>query len=212
MSKTLSFTASTSSVTTAAQSNWSSWSVCQQGAYNGNTRVGALLFSSLRSSSWSSKSISQITLTLTFTGAGSNSTKTLGMYQGTKTSFTGTGTAMLGTSIGSVSTGGTAYNSTRTITFNSSTNATAFANLVSWLKNTSSLTLAFYVNESASSGYSTNYLQINSATLAVTYTSGTIKYATGGSFVDCEVYYATGGSFVKVVPYYGSGGSFIEIG
>lgn len=212
MSTTLSFTASTSSVTTAAKSNWSAWSVCQQGTYNGNTRVGALLFSSLRDSTWSDKSISQITLTLTFAAAGRNSIKTLGMYQGTQTSFTGTGTAMLGTSIGSISTGSKAYSSTIILTFDSSTNTTAFTNLVSWLKDTSSLTLAFYVNESASSGYSTNYLQINSATLTVTYTSGIVKYGVDGSFVDCEVYYATGGSFVKVVPYYGSGGSFIEIG
>ena len=49
------------------------------------------------------------------------------------------------------------------------------------------------------------------STITIESTSGTIKYATGGSFVDCEVYYATGNGWVRVRPYYGTSGSFVEI-
>lgn len=56
------------------------------------------------------------------------------------------------------------------------------------------------------------WAQGGTTTLTLTYATGTIRYGTGGSFVNCEVYYATGGSFVKVAPYYGTGGSFVPLG
>lgn len=164
MAETLSFTGTCDSVSYLSASNWSAWDACFQGTYgsSGSPRLGAMLFSTLRSSTtWSSKNITQITFTLTFAKAGHGTReKTLYLYQGTQTSLTGTGTAMKGTAIGSIPTNGKAYGTTNTITFNSSTNSSAFTNLVSWLKNTSSTTLCLYTSEAYDSGYgySPNYL------------------------------------------------------
>lgn len=52
----------------------------------------------------------------------------------------------------------------------------------------------------------------SSAFIDATTNNGIIKYAIGGTFVDCEVYYATGGKYVQVIPYYGTDGKFVEIG
>lgn len=218
MSETLSFTGTCDAVSSLNSDNWSAYSACFQGTYgsSGSPRLGAMLFSSLRTSTtWSSKSISKITLKLTFGSAGRNREKNLYLYQGTKTSLSGTGSALKGTSIGTVTTNGTAYGATRTITFDSSTNSSAFTNLVSWLKNTSSTTLVLYTTEAYDSdyGYSENYLQITAATLNITFSGGgTVRYGINGSFKECEVYYGINGSFKRVTPYYGISGSFVEIG
>ena len=50
------------------------------------------------------------------------------------------------------------------------------------------------------------------STIILEYNNGIIKYATGGEFVDCEVYLATDGSFQQVQPYFGADGAFKEIG
>ena len=219
MAETLTFTGTCDAVSSLAQSNWSAWSACYQGIYgSGNpSRFGVMLFSTLRNSiTWNTKSITEIRLILTFGKAGHGSReKTLFLHQGTQTSITGTGTNMKGESIGEIPTNGKAYGTTNTITFNSSTNSTAFTNLLSWLKNTSSTTLCTYTTEAYDSGYgySPNYLQITAATLEVDCSSGgTIRYGVNGSFVECEVYYATGGSFVKVEPYYATNNTFVPLG
>lgn len=44
------------------------------------------------------------------------------------------------------------------------------------------------------------------------YSLGTIRYGTGSTWQECEVYYGTGGSWVKVAPYYGADGTWKPIG
>lgn len=155
-----------------ARTSYSSWntSSASQGAVTGGyARVGALLFSKLREGiEWADQNITEIRLTLTFSQAGLNREKSLYLYEGTQNDLTGTGTAMRGASIGTVKTNGTAYNSTRTVYFSETENASAFANLVDWIQNGTTTTLALYVNEAAS-GYdwSTNYLHISAATISI---------------------------------------------
>lgn len=189
MAKTASFTAKCSSVSNVYQSNWSAWSVTKQGSYDaGEVRLGAFLFSNLRSTvKWAHAKISKITLTLKYDKAGGNREKTLYMYRGTQKSLTGTGNAMKGTAIGTVSTNGKAYDATRTITFDASTNAAAFANLAAWLTDDESLTLVLYRNESSESGtYSANYLQISAATMTVEYSTSPFYVYKDGAWINTE--------------------------
>ena len=156
-------------VTRTSYSSWNTSSASQGAVTGGYARVGALLFSKLREGiEWADQNISEIRLTLTFSQAGLNREKSLYLYEGTQNDLTGTGTAMRGASIGSVKTNGTAYNSTRTVYFSETENASAFSNLVDWIQNGTTTTLALYVNEAAS-GYdwSTNYLHISAATISI---------------------------------------------
>ena len=190
MAHSQTFTASCSSVSKLSYSNWSAWSVATQGSYNGgDVRLGCFLFKTLRNEvKWSSAKISKITMTLTFDGAGGNAEKTLYLHRGTQKSFTGSGTNMKGEAIGNVKTNGKAYNATRTITFDASTNATAFANLAAWLNNDESLTLVIYRNESSSSGSpSTNYLQVSAASMTVEYSTSPVYVYKNGEWINAEV-------------------------
>lgn len=156
-------------VTRASYSSWTTGKADQGTWSGGYPRVGALLFSQLRDGiDWTEHDISEIRLTLKFAQAGGNSEKNLGLYIGTRTALTGTGSAMLGTSLGSVPTNGSAYNGTRTIAFSEASNPDAFAALADWIQNGASTTLALYVNEQPSSyDWSANYLRITQATVSV---------------------------------------------
>ena len=157
-------------VKSAGSSSWDS-SGAMQGAYgSGSPRIGALFFSGLNAVNWADQSVSEIQLTLTFTSAGRSAGKNIGLYRGTKTGLWGTGSAMLGAYLGEFWSGTPAYNSTKTITFSAETYPDIFAGLVGWL-NSGLHTLAVYRNETTGSGssYSTNYLKINGASVAVTY-------------------------------------------
>jgi len=156
-------------VNRASYSSWNTKGASQGAVVGGYPRVGALVFSALRSSvEWADQEIGAIRLTLTFSQAGLNREKTLYMYKGTQNALTGTGTAMLGEAIGTAKTNGTAYTSTRTILFSSESNPAAFAKLVEWIQNGTTNTLALYVNEAASDyDWSTNYLYISAAALSV---------------------------------------------
>lgn len=70
--------------------------------------------------------------------------------------------------------------------------------------------LSFYETGGESSGLIWGTSQ--KAVLTLTTTTGTVRYAVNGSYVECEVYYGTGGSYVQVIPYYGTGGSYVELG
>lgn len=166
------FTLAADKLGNVSRAAYSSWNVGDaiQGTWSGGyPRVGAMLFSRLRDSvDWADQEITAIRLTLQFPEAGGNDEKTLYLYRGTQTELTGTGSAMLGASVGGVSTNGAAYNSTRTIYFSAESNAAAFANLVSWLQSGTSTTLAVYVNESATAyGWSENALYIRAATISI---------------------------------------------
>ena len=105
-------------VTTTGSSSWTKGKA-YQGQYSGysNSRVGAFVFSNLRSIDWTKQVISQITLRFTYANAGDNKSKTVTLYAGTKTGLSGSGTAMRGSQIGAVSSNGNAYGGSHTITF-----------------------------------------------------------------------------------------------
>ena len=190
MANSQSFAASCSSVSRLSYSNWSAWTKATQGSYGGgDVRLGCFLFKSLRDSvKWKNAKINKITLILTFDGAGNNAEKTLYLYRGTQKSFTGSGTNMMGASIGSVKTNGKAYNATRTITFDATTNAGAFANLAAWLTDDESLTLVIYRNESSSTDAgSTNYLQVSAATMTVEYSTSPVYIYNTGVWINADV-------------------------
>lgn len=199
MAKSQIFTASCSSVSKLSYSNWSAWTQATQGSYNGgDIRLGCFLFKTLRDSiNWTKAKINKITLTLTFGGAGGNSEKTLSLYRGTQKSFTGSGSNMKGEAIGNVKTNGKAYNATREITFDATTNASAFANMAAWLMKDDSLTLVIYRNETSASGEgSTNYLQVTAATMTVEYVTSPLKVYKDGAFHDGEVHVWNGSAWV----------------
>lgn len=203
MTESVMFSAKCSSTSNQYQSNWSAWSLANQGSYNeGAPRVGAMLFAALRNEiAWNECEINKISLTLTFNSAGGNKVKTLSIYQGTQTALTGTGQNMIGTAIGNVSTLAKAYDSTLTIEFDADTNAAAFANLVSWLQDTESLILALWRDEASEADtYSANYLQITAATMAIEYTSSPFYvYDEELGFVNAPAYvYTDAGEFVPL--------------
>lgn len=200
MANSLTFTANCSGVSKLSYSNWSAWSQATQGSYGGgDVRLGCFLFKTLRNEvKWASAKISKISLKLTYGGAGGNKEKNLSLYRGTQTSFTGTGTAMKGEAIGTVKTNGTAYNSTRTITFDAATNAAAFANLVAWLTTDTSLTLVIYRDEDSTSGSpSSNYLQVTAAEMTVEFTTSPVYIYSGGEWINAEVQVYTAGAWIN---------------
>lgn len=152
-----------------ALSNWNS-SGAYQGQYTGSApRVGVMLFGGLHDINWREQSISKIELTLTFSGAGKSAEKTLSLYRGTKSGINGTGESMIGERIGDVKTNGTAYKSTRTITFSPNVNANAYIRLVAWMRSMTTNTLVIYRDEALDASYSPNYLQITAASMVVEY-------------------------------------------
>ena len=204
MASVAKFTAKCSSVSDISRSNWGSWSVCTQGSHGDDpVRLGALFFSELRGEiDWSKKKISRILLALTFNSAGGNRQKTLYFYEGTKTTLTGTGSAMKGDYIGAYKTARDAYDSTFAPVFSSTSNKAIFDKLVSWLQTSESPILVLYKDERDADSYSQNYLQITAATLTVEYSSSPIyvyKDSMGG-FVNAEPYVYKDGTWVAIEP------------
>lgn len=152
-----------------ALSNWNS-AGAYQGQYSGSApRVGVMLFGGLHDVNWREQSISKIELTLTYSGAGKSAEKTLSLYRGAKSDIIGTGESMIGERIGDVKTNGTAYKSTRTITFSPNVNANAYIQLVAWMRSMTTNTLVIYRDEALDGSYSPNYLQITAASMVVEY-------------------------------------------
>lgn len=164
----------TASATTLAwRRDATSWNTegAMQGRYGDQTdRTGVMQFPTVRSVDWPNQTVSKIELKMVFDKVGTSAAKTISLYRGAKNAISGTGAQMRGAAIGSFSTGGTAYSSTRTVAFSESVNAGAFANLVDWLKNGSTNTLVMYRSEAVGvPNWSPNYLRVTSATLSVTY-------------------------------------------
>ena len=88
------FTASATQLAYVMRTTSSSWdfSGAVQGIYGGgNPRVGAMNFPTIRNVDWSRQIVNSIQLRLTFMAAGSNTGKTVYLYQGAKSSISGTG-------------------------------------------------------------------------------------------------------------------------
>ena len=158
-----------------------------QGQYGGNagSRVGAIIFDGLRNVDWSAQTISQIVFTFAFSTAGTSRPKDIRLYSGTRDTLGGTGTAMLGSLLGTFSTIQDARNSTVSVTLtNSGDTATVFSNIVSFLQTGTTNTFAIYNGEttSSSSGWTSNYLCITSCSIRITYeisgSSGTVAPST----------------------------------
>lgn len=194
--------------TATLSNNYNSSAYTYQGGYSSTTSTGAtctsrkgyFAFSGL--SSLADCQITKIEWYISYASAGKDDLKTL-TFTTPSTSFRST-VAAYGNSETKTLTSGNAF-------FDSIYDAINGSGSVTWTMYNGETT----TTHTASSGsYTENYLYVNSSYIVVYYKvlDGTIKYATGGSYVDCEVYYATGGSFVKVQPYYGTGGSFVQLG
>lgn len=167
---TLKFSAShLAYVSRESYSGWSSAGAIQ-GSTAGNThpRVGAMQFSGLRETDWAGQEIGAVRMTLTFAQAGLNREKTVYLWRGARSGISGAGSGMRGAFIGGAATGGAAYSSVRTLVFSENENAEAFANLIAWLQQDTTDTLAVYADE-APAGYdwSANYLQIKAAEMEI---------------------------------------------
>lgn len=75
--------------------------------------------------------VSQIQMRITFGRAGGSSTKNLTFYKAAKNAISGSIANMRGDSIGAISVAG-AYDTTKTLTFNSTTNSGLFSKLKSY--------------------------------------------------------------------------------
>lgn len=172
---TITATASSSSQIADYTSSWSG-GYARQGTYGDTNHYGVMIFP-FTPSDLADKTITNIRLSFTCGGSGSSSSKTLYMKRATKNSVSGTGSAMMGSAIGTVS--GRFYNNTIAFNFNSTTNAIGFENMVDHFQNNLMKGIGIYKSESSgSSGYSANYLQIDSATITITY-DDTPKMSTG---------------------------------
>ena len=186
MATTASFTATMRTRKASSTSNYHSSAASQEYYTNEYNFVGIVSFSNM---SLTNKVITQMKLTVSSAGAGygAGSTKTVYVrksnYQ--TASKTGvTGLAYTGAALGTFT--GSFYNNTTTTTFNSTTNATLFAALAEYFQ-AGNNTITLY-NPSPQQGnvstYSKNYLQWNTATLAVTYEEGVSEPSPSSSSVD----------------------------
>ena len=169
---TFSITASKLAYVLSAESSAWNASGAKQGVYGaGSTpRVGAILFSGLRSIDWRSQSISKITLNFAWSKAGAGVVKTIGLSCGTQQTIIGTGADMLGERIGEFVTNRKAYGTDTTNVFNAATNPATFAGLVSWLQDSDSPILVLYMDETNPySKYSENYASASAATITIEY-------------------------------------------
>ena len=180
------FTASASTIAFVKSASSSSWEKgkAYQGQYGGfgGSREGVFIFNTLRDVDWSEQTISQITITLKFAKAGDEKKKDVHFYRGTSNSISNiTGSTMRGSSLGTVNTVDKAHGATRTLTLNSSTNASVFSSFIDFLQNGTTKSIVIYNGEtiSASSGWTANYACVTSASITVTYelsgSSGTLS-------------------------------------
>lgn len=155
-------------------SGWSHSVACaMQGSRRsqwGKMRVGAVMFGGLFDGpDWSDAVISGITLAVTFGSDGKNAVKTLKLWTATRSTLGGTGSQMRGDAIGDVRTNVAAKSRSDSLVFSSSSNASAFEKLKSWLRARASTGLCLYVSEYPDSGedYSDDYLSITAAAITV---------------------------------------------
>jgi hypothetical protein len=162
-------TISANSLKYASGSSWTSGKA-RQGVYGSTRYEGAMLFSGLSSMAFGNIAISEIKIKLTFGAAGGASNKYVTFYEGAKDSISGSIASMRGDSIGAVYVS-TAYNSTKTITFNSSSNASMFTKFVNFFSEGGTI-LILYVPTTRgtySGGFCYDYLAVEGAELTFTY-------------------------------------------
>lgn len=217
---TFTATAGSSSTIGYAQYGSTSWNTgttngACQGAYQGTTasksRVGVMVFSGA-GAALQGKVIQSISLTITASGAGSSgSSKVLSfrkaLYQSLQTGITGS--AQVGDALGTLT--GKFYSNTVTHTLSASSNASFFANLVSYLTAGNSVLVIYNGETSSSSGYSSNYARVTTVVMTVTYIDATVWYCNAGTWQQCTVWYCNAGTWVQCVPYYNSSGSWIRV-
>ena len=124
------FSVSASELKYASSSSWSSGKA-RQGVYSTTRYEGAIRFSDIANYDFSNTEISEIKMKATFARAGGSSNKYLTFYKASKNAISGSIASMRGSSIGSVYVTD-AYDATRTITFNSSTNSSIYNMLKSY--------------------------------------------------------------------------------
>ena len=77
----------------------------------------------------------------------------------------------------------------------------------------SNKTLCIYrADGAASSGASSNYAQISTATLEIEYSDAAVYYGVSGSWKKCEAYYGMSGSWKKCEIYYGANSAWKKCG
>lgn len=216
------FSATANSSTTIgyAQYGSSSWNTgtsngACQGAYQGtsssNSRVGVMVFSGA-GTALKGKIIHKIVFSITCSSAGSGgSGKVLSfrkaVYQSLKTGIKGS--AQVGDALGTLT--GKFYNNTVSHTLSTSSNASFFNALKSYLAEGNSALVIYNAETSSNSGYSTNYARVTSITMTVTYMDATVWYNSGGTWKQCTVWYCNEGTWVQCVPYYNSEGTWIQV-
>lgn len=188
-------------------------------------RVGFMIFTGA-GSTLSGKTITNITLDITTNNSGINigttGTKTITFKKSLRqtipdnyvsSSKKGTvGSTIVGDTLGSLTEN--FYNNTKTITLNSSTNATLFSNLAKYFSDGNSMVLVHSGETAVASGasYSSNYLVITSIKITVTYEDAAfVYYRNNGAWVKCLVYYRNNGAWAQVNPHYRNNGSWVKV-
>lgn len=181
------------------ESYWnSSWS---SAAYQGEYSTYGQRIGSIRTNLGTTvkgTEISQVVFTMTFSASGLGSwySKTIKFYQATKQTLTTSEvpSTYVGSLLGSFKTG--AHSNTVSITFNSSTNASLFANLKTYLEAGNTHIIMYNddaTRDSTYNGYTTNYLAMTACKINVTYTpkytltlgkgTGIASVSGGGTYV-----------------------------
>lgn len=191
---------------TASGTTWTKNSA-RQGTYSTTKYYGVAMFGSIQNFDPAGKTITGIKLTMDFNQAGGAHSKTLNMYKTAKTSITGTGSAMLGASIGSMK--GTFYGNTHTWEFSKSYEPGIFNALVAHIT-AGGRGIAFYANESKQSSvsWSLNYLSIAAVTMTITWADDYVYYNKGGTWIKCAVYVHQGGTWKRCKAHYNKSGTW----
>ena len=174
------------SATTLAYASASKWTTgkTRQGVYTGTRYEGAIPFGGLSGMSFNNIDITQITMQMTFTSSGGAGSKYLTMYKATGNTITGSIGALRGASIGAVSVYN-AYNATRTVTFNASTNAAIFNTLKAYFSGGNRILIIYVPTTRSSLGdYCADYLTISAMTLTLTYAQTQSKGSLESASVD----------------------------
>lgn len=200
-------------------SSWRTGASVFQGTYAGSdttmpyARVGVIVFNGA-GAALKNKNISAITITTTAgqSGYGTTSYKTLYIrksnYQSIDTSIACA--SYVGDSLGTLY--GIFYSNTNTFTLNSSTNATLFAALKSYLEAGNSA-ITIYTGETTSSTYSTNFLSLTSVAITVTYTEGgCVRIWNGSEWAKYIPYIWNGSEWVRYSPYIWDGTQWVLYG
>lgn len=159
---------------------WNSGYAAQGAAKAGQPRDGLMLYSGLRngSVSWPNQSVTEVRLYLDFGTAGASARKYIGLYASSRNSAGGVGSAVRGTYLGQFRTATTTYGAKETVTFNSGTNAEVFDALKNWIEYGSTYGLVMFMNETNSSSYTTNFLNVDGSNIQIDYvvkgSSGTV--------------------------------------